>query len=223
MSTRARNRKSLPAIGLVEDNTSLREYFAEVVLESPGVTLSWTAAGYETARARLSQPCDLVLLDIGLPDGSGLDLIPLAKANGARVLVVTALGDRETVVSAIQAGADGYLLKDSDPDDIRGAIETTLAGGAPISAGAAVFLLQQLRDNPENADKSADVSEELSAREIDLLRAFATGQTYKEAARTLGISHLTVGTHVKSIYRKLAVHTRTEAVFAAVRSGKVRL
>ncbi|MCB1635454.1 MAG: response regulator transcription factor, partial [Xanthomonadales bacterium] len=142
----------------------------------------------------------------------------------ARVLVITSFGDRQTVVRAIAAGADGYLLKDSSSEAITEGIRVTLDGGAPISAAAAVYLLERLREAPPptpaplNPDEAA-----LTAREIELLHCFAIGQSYKEAARTLGISPHTVGNHVKSIYRKLEVHSRAEAIYEAVQGGQLRL
>ena len=210
-------------IAIIEDDDELRDYFGEVVERMPGLELAWTSPDITSARAMLGLRVDLVLLDIGLPDGSGLDMIGDLKATGAKVLVVTSLGDQETVVTAIRCGADGYLLKDSSQETIWEGINVTLDGGAPISASAAVFVLQQIRKPAETTKSSGDEMDELSEREIDLLKVFALGYSYKEAARALGISPLTVGSHVKSIYRKLAVHTRTEAVFSAVKSGKISL
>src|SRR5690606_13468084 len=162
---------------------------------------------------------DLVLTDLGLPDGSGLDLIPRLRAQGIRSLVVTAFGDRETVLAALAAGADGYLLKDSPAGAVLDGIRQTLAGAAPISPAAAVFLLERFR--PPAA--SVPAGERLTPRETELLTLFSRGHSYKSAARALGISPLTVGDHVKAIYRKLEVNSRGEAVFAAVRRGQLAL
>jgi DNA-binding NarL/FixJ family response regulator len=159
---------------------------------------------------------DIFLVDVGLPDGSGLDLIADIKAGTqAKVLVLTMFGDRETVVAAIQAGADGYLLKDSSAAVIREGIAVTLLGGAPLSAAAAVFLLERLRRDQATPSVANTRADDLTEREVSLLRHFARGLSYKETARELDISPLTVGNYVKSIYRKLAVNSRGAAVYAA--------
>lgn len=134
-------------------------------------------------------------------------------------------GDRDTVVQALSAGADGYLLKDSSPQQVLDGIAVTLAGGAPVSPAAAVYLLDLLRSPaaptaPRPASSKAICDDRLTPRETDLLRAFAAGNSYKEAARLLNISPHTVGNHVKSIYRKLEVNSRSEALRAVnPRSG----
>nr|WP_298930236.1 response regulator transcription factor [uncultured Erythrobacter sp.] len=208
-------------VAVVEDDFELREYFSEIIGKADTLRLAWSAADLAQARAKLRHRVDLVLLDIGLPDGDGLSLLPMLKANDTRALIITAFGDRETVINAIQKGANGYLLKSDSEQEIIEGIEATLEGGAPVSASAAVFLLEALR-KPSNV-RAPIKPDELTLREVEVLQAFAKGQTYKQTARTLGISPLTVGAHVKSIYRKLEVHSRTEAVFAALKEGKVTL
>jgi DNA-binding NarL/FixJ family response regulator len=128
------------------------------------------------------------------------------------------------VVAALNAGADGYLLKDSGPDTILDGIRATLDGGAPISASAAVYLLERLRGSgPGAPEVVVPEAERLTPREIELLELFSRGHSYKLASRALGISPLTVGNHVKSIYRKLQVHSRGEAVYEAVRRKQLSL
>ncbi len=211
-------------IAIVEDDPLVREHFVEVVSQAPALDLAGVAGSLARARSLIVQRPDLFLLDIGLPDGSGLDLISEIKAvSSARVLVVTSFGDRETVVGAIEAGADGYLLKDSSPATILEGIEVTLDGGAPISAAASVYLLERLRRSVSPKAIAGGEQSGLTPREVELLELFAKGQSYKEAARNLGISSLTVGNHVKSIYRKFAVHSRGEAVYEAVRRGELKL
>lgn len=125
------------------------------------------------------------------------------------------------MVRTIEAGADGYLLKDSSAADIENAIAAALDGGAPISAAAAVHLLERLRKQKDDA--GADGRPALTRRETDLLQLFSKGYSYKETARILAISPLTVGNHVRSIYRKLDVHSRSEAVYEALQSGALRI
>ena len=210
-------------IVIVEDDPDVREHFIDIISNAADLDIAGVADCLRLARGMIPLKPELFLIDIGLPDGSGLDFIPEIKAaSDARILVVTSFGDRETVVTAIEAGADGYLLKDSSAATIIEGIAVTLAGGAPISASAAVYLLEKLRSKAP-APAANPQEEDLTARETELLRVFAKGSSYKEAARELGISPLTVGNHVKSIYRKLAVHSRGEAVFAAMKSGKLDL
>lgn len=212
-------------IAIVEDDPVVREHFIEIISDEDGLDLVGVAPTLAKANDLLGQRPDLILLDIGLPDGSGLDFIETIRERcDAKILIFTSFGDRQTVVTAIRAGADGYLLKDSSTTQILDGIEATLEGGAPVSASAAVYLLDRLREGPSNLDADAATSESnLTPREVELLELFAKGQSYKVAARELGISPLTVGNHVKSIYRKLAVHSRGEAVYEAMKSGQLKL
>lgn len=208
-------------VAILEDDPNVMAHFQDIIAASPSLVICATATTIAEAREMIALDPDIVLTDIGLPDGSGLDFIPELKAgSGCKTLVVTAFGDRDTVVNALSAGADGYLLKDSSPDVILEGIHVTLMGGAPISASAAVYLLDRLRQpNDGDAKAPAAPNEHLTPREIELLKVFARGQSYKEAARSLGISPLTVGNHVKAIYRKLEVNSRGEAVYVAMRRG----
>ena len=208
-------------IAILEDSAPVRDYFAEIVEETADLDLCGVATSVSELPGVLDAGPELILTDLGLPDGSGLDVIPILKAAGILSLVITAFGDRETVLAALGAGADGYLLKDSSAEAILDGIRVTLSGGAPISAAAAVFLLEHLRGGagqPAQADGEA-----LTPRETELLTLFARGHSYKSAARELGISPLTVGGHVKAIYRKLEVNSRGEAVYAAMRRGQLEI
>lgn len=217
---------SVLRIGLLEDSRPVRDHFVHILGEAPDMELCAVATCLAEVPAVLEQQPHLLLTDLGLPDGSGLDVIGTIKAAGIHSLILTAFGDKDTVLKAFHAGADGYLLKDSPTEAILEGIRVTVAGGAPISAAAAAFLLQQLRDptpSPVTAPAPASAQERLTPRETQLLTLFSKGHSYKSAARELGISPLTVGDHVKSIYRKLAVNSRGEAVYAAVQRGQLTL
>ena len=207
-------------IAIIEDDPLVRDALAETIAAQDDLCLAGTAGSISEAAALMTAEADVVLLDLGLPDGSGMALIPHFRSAGdARIVILTSFGDRDTVLKAIEAGADGYLLKDSSEAEIVAAIGSALGGGAPISAAAAVHLLERLRARkPETSDAPA-----LTGRETELLQIFAKGYSYKEAARIMVISPLTVGNHVRSIYRKLDVHTRGEAVYEAMRSGKLAM
>jgi DNA-binding NarL/FixJ family response regulator len=208
----------LKHIAIVEDDPMVRRYFQGIIAMEPSYQILGMAGDLAGADALLDQSPDLFLLDIGLPDGLGYDLVPSIKARTrAKALIISTFGDRDTVVKAIMAGADGYLLKDSSPQVILDGMAATLDGGAPVSPAAAIYLLGFLRTEGEPAVQVHPESR-LSLRETELLQAFARGESYKQAARSLGISPHTVGTHVKSIYRKLEVNSRSEAIREAFRS-----
>ena len=209
---------ALPArIVVIEDDPMVRQYVSAIINDAPELELVAMAPDLATGRGFIALNPDLFLMDIGLPDGSGYDLVPEIKAGcDARALILSSFGDRDTVVRALQAGADGYLLKDSTPGQILDGIATTLDGGAPVSPSAAIYLLDHLRERGGAEGASGEIADDrLTPRETELLRAFASGQSYKEAARTLGISPHTVGNHVKAIYRKLEVSSRSDAIRAA--------
>ncbi len=211
---------SAPAarIAIIEDDPMVRQYFMRIMGMAVGYDVVGIAPDIATGRALIALKPDLFLMDIGLPDGSGYDLVPEIKAaSNAKALIISAFGDRDTVVKALAAGADGYLLKDSTPEQILDGIAITLDGGAPVSPAAAIYLLDLLRSTGSDVSQSApEISDDrLTLRETELLRAFSEGKSYKEAARALAISPHTVGNHVKSIYRKLEVNSRSEAIRAA--------
>ena len=211
-------------IAIVEDDPNLLDHFIEIITAEVDFDLAGVASSVSGARDLIRLEPDLFLLDIGLPDGSGLELVPeIRAAIETRVLIVTSFGDRETVVGAIRAGADGYLLKDSEPDDIANGIRATLDGGAPISAPAATYLLERLRSDEPLVQSAVEERDGLSDREVEMLNLFARGLTYKEAAEQMGISPLTVGSYVKTVYSKLAVNSRSEAVYEALKTGQLKI
>jgi DNA-binding NarL/FixJ family response regulator len=221
----AKNFAATSRIAVVEDDPGLRNHFIEIISDAVDLDVAGVASTLTSARGLFKLRPDLFLVDIGLPDGSGLDLVPeIKRETGAKILIVTSFGDRGTVVKAIRAGADGYLVKDSTPSALVEGMKVTLAGGSPISASAAVFLLERLRDDDAQEHRpEIDASNTLTPREIELLNLFARGLTYKEAAATLGVSPLSIGNYVKSIYSKLAVHSRSEAVYEALKTGQLEI
>src|SRR3954451_11854823 len=189
-------------------------------------------AGYEVrsagtlaeARAGLGDRAPRVLLtDLRLPDGHGVELIRETRQRfpDTEIMVISALGDEESVISAITVGATGYLLKDAFPTDIAATIRDLVAGHSPISASIARFIVR--RTQGTSATASALGTAKLTPREIDILWGIAKGFSYAEIADHLGLSRQTVPGHIKSIYRKLEVNTRGEAVFEALQQGLIRL
>jgi len=210
---------------VVEDDPLVAAHVGRGVMAHEGLSLVATVGALAQARAFLDTPVDLFILDLCLPDGSGIDLIEEIRARGGeapRILVLSVLGDQETVLAAVLAGADGYLLKDLDSLDIGQQAADALTGGAPLSPTIAAYVLRHLRGRPQQP-KAADGDPPLSPREIELLQLLARGYSNRQAAAALSISPHTIGDHVKSIYRKLSVSSRGEAMVRAFRSGVLHL
>lgn len=215
---------------LVEDEPNALERCRQIVSAHPRLALLDIARSLDEARDKLrlhGQAIGLLLTDWQLGDGDGEELIQICRKDlGIPSMVITVFGDVTSVLRAIEAGADGYLLKSGTDYEMLNAISTVLDGGAPISAAVAVHLLQRIRksksDGPTNGAPTPS-RPQLSEREIEVLTDLARGLSYKEVARRLAISHYTVGDHVKAIYRKMEVKSRGEAVFEAVQGGLITL
>ena len=170
-----------------------------------------------------------MLVDLGLPDGHGTRVIRFAKKKDPSIesMVISVFADEHNVVSAIKAGATGYLLKDSDRDHIAESILDLINGNSPISAAIARHVLKQFANNHSTAqsDPSIDAADvpQLTPREDEVLQCIARGFKYNEVADMLDMSVHTVRSHIKHIYRKLEVGSRSEAVYEAVKLGIVTL
>jgi DNA-binding NarL/FixJ family response regulator len=138
-------------------------------------------------------------------------------------MVISILGDEESVISAIMVGATGYLLKDAFPTDIAATVHDLVAGHSPISASIARFIVRRTQGQPGRSPSPPLNTTKLTPREIDILWGIAKGFSYADIAGHLGLSRQTVPGHIKSIYRKLEVNTRGEAVFEALQQGLIRL
>ena len=231
---------------IVEDEPEFMRRFSNAVLADPGLTLQAAVGTGSAAQAMLdAQAPDVMLLDLGLPDINGVEVIRYAAARHPRcdVLVVTMFGDDQHVLSSIEAGATGYLLKDAQAEHIASAIHELHAGGSPISPGIARRVLARFRVGASaspsaspsvspsagagatanaGASPSASAAEGpslLTERETELLRLTAKGLSFETIGQLMGISPHTVVAHVKKIYRKLAVHSRGEAVYEASQMG----
>ena len=215
---------------LIEDDAPVRERLAAIIS-------SWPAGKLIAACGRLADAIvamkdhriDLLITDLNLPDGHGVQAIRMLREcqPDAEAMVISVLADDRNVIEAIEAGASGYLLKDSDPIDIVDAITELLAGRSPISSTIARTIVRRLGGGgretrseslPQNANDQA-----LTPREMDILWGIAKGFTYGELAERLEISKQTVPVHIKNIYRKLQTNNRSEAVYEASRRGLIRL
>jgi DNA-binding NarL/FixJ family response regulator len=205
---------------IVEDDLRLRATFAQAIRLTSDLKLVGEADDLpDGTRLLEAMKPDVLLIDIGLPSGSGLTLIRRAAkcSPQCNVMVITVFAEEQLVIDCIEAGATGYLLKGSSPQDIAAQIRLLVAGGSPISPTIARRLLGRFTSNRNAADHSPN----LSAQEQAVLSMSAKGYSYDEIAPLLKLSRHTVETYVKRIYRKLQVHSKTAAVYEARKLGLV--
>jgi DNA-binding NarL/FixJ family response regulator len=204
------------SVAIVEDDDDTRARLAQSVAAHAGLRLvGQYSKGCEAIAGLAESTPDVLLVDLQLPDTSGLDVIRLISARhpNCDVLVISVFGDEEHVLAALEAGARGYLLKGTLTRDIALDIQELRNGGSPLSPIIARQVLKRLC--PEPAPRTSGADDALTPRETEILRLIARGFSYAETAELLNISGGTVHTHLKRIYRKLAVHSKTEAVFEA--------
>ncbi|MBB5705799.1 response regulator [Sphingopyxis panaciterrulae] len=211
---------------LIEDDPPIRERLAGA-LTAHGDCIVAEAANLAEARTLLAQqPPDLIVADLGLPDGLAIDFLAEARERQPEIeiLVISVLGDETTILAAIAAGASGYILKDALPEDIHSTALEVLSGGSPISPSIARFIVRRARgESVTDTPVPNPNAPSLTAREFDILWGIAKGLTYNEIADRLGLSRHTVPSHIKAIYRKLQVETRGEAVYEAIQYGLIKL
>jgi len=212
-------------VALVEDNLHFQSEVVKSIRASADAVLVGIAGNCTEALAMLKQPAaDVLLVDLGLPDGSGIEVIRAAPAAWPRcgIMVCTALGDESHVMRAIEAGASGYLLKDIGPENMLDEIRSLHAGGSPISPVIARQILTRFRDPapapaPQKAPEPGAAL--LSGREREVLELITKGFTAEEIAELLKVSRHTVLTYVRRIYGKLKVSSRAEAIYEAKQQG----
>ena len=201
-------------VAVLEDEQEARKRLVASIRADGSLRLTGEfGTGAEALAALASGAPDVFLVDLGLPDMSGLDVVKsiAARYPACNILVVTIFGDEQTVLRALEAGAHGYLLKGALEHDIVEDIRHLRNGGSPLSPVIARQVLRRLV--PPKTPQSVDSV--LTPRETEILDSIARGFSYAETANLLAISVQTVHTHLKNIYRKLAVHSKTEAVFEA--------
>jgi DNA-binding NarL/FixJ family response regulator len=214
---------ALPAeikVALVEDDQRFREGLGLLVGGTPGFRLVGAFGSVEEALSRRpSEPPDVVLLDIHLPGMHGSEGVqPLSEHwPGAQILILTVFEEEDQVFTALCNGAVGYLLKRTPPGRLLDAVREAHGGGSPMSPEIARKVLHLFRRVPVPERVEAT----LSPQETRLLALIAEGASYQSAGDRLFISINTVRRHIRSIYEKLQVHTRSEAVSKAMRAGLI--
>ncbi len=222
----------------VEDDAHYRASLEALLAHSPEFELAHSFASPDEAlraaeaaqRRQSTPPWDVILMDLGLPGLSGIECTRRMKAllPQVRIIALTVFEERATIIEAICAGADGYLLKRTPADRILAQLRTVVAGGSPLSAAVARTVLDIIRLSetgrlkaPARTTDGASSSLDLTQRERDVLGCLVDGRSYKGCARDLGISIETVRSHIRSVYSKLQVHNVAEAVGRALREGLV--
>jgi DNA-binding NarL/FixJ family response regulator len=209
--------KSSTDVIIIEDNELLRDSLKEAISKSGQISCKHSFGSGETALNFIEKEelvPDIILLDIGLPGMNGIELIPELRrlSPSSKIIIITVHDDDENVFNAICAGASGYLLKDLSADKIVASINEVMNGGAPMNSHIAKKVLNMFRD--QNV-KSNGYS--LSEREKEILSLLVEGLSKKQIAEKIFLSHHTVDSHLRNIYAKLEVHSRSSAISKAIR------
>ncbi len=207
-------------VSIIEDNNTIREGLAALINGTPGYSCVGSYADCESFLHKLpTMDVNVALMDIGLPGMSGIDGIARAKKikPELNILMLTIYEDSQSVFKALCAGACGYLVKKTPPTRLLEAIKDAFEGGAPMSSLIARQVITVFQQNQGLYSKDDDT--ELSTREREVLVSLAEGNNYQEIADRLFISVDTVRHHIRNIYRKLHVHSQSEAVAKAIRKG----
>jgi DNA-binding NarL/FixJ family response regulator len=206
------NSSSMPTrVAIVEDNNEIRETLAFFISNSPGFECVAACASGEEALALLPElKPNVILMDIGLPGINGIECIKQLRSSSpeSQIMMLTVFEDDERIYQSLEAGANGYLIKKTEPAKLLEAIGELHRGGAPMSPSIAIRVVRAFRTPlPDESAKAA-----LSPREWEIVEHLSKGFLYKEIADALGISLDTVRTHIHRIYQKLHARSRTEAV-----------
>jgi len=206
---------------IVEDEIDVCERLIEMIeLDEKFNLLGASSTVAEGVMALKAHRPDILLTDLGLPDGSGIEIIKtIEKLHlDCEAMVISGFQDEHNVFNALEAGAKAYILKDDKSQKITDAIKAMIDGGAPISPVIARLMLQKFQQ-PEPA---TELPEALTERQVKILKLVSQGFSSKEIGEKLEISYYTVTTHIKNIYNKLQVNSRTEALHEAVKMGLLK-
>lgn len=215
-------------VALVEDDAAFQAAFGQALAGAPDLITTGIAATVAEARTLFDAPAaDVLVVDLGLPDGSGIQVIEEARTRWPEcaIMVATTFADERHVIASIEAGASGYLLKDSPLETIAQDIRVLHGGGSPISPRIARQVLMRFRPDGRAAEAAEPEGSKgvpsLSDREKETLQLITRGFSFEEIAELMGVSRNTVLTFVRRIYAKLEVRSKTEAVFEARAHGLV--
>jgi DNA-binding NarL/FixJ family response regulator len=210
----------LKQILLIEDFEDIRHWLADLLREALGNVNITQAATVAQANSQLDiQAFNLIIIDLNLPDGTGVDILRRVKTQGlaAYCVVATAYDDDAHLISALNAGADGYLLKDQTGEQLIRDLHGIINGSPPLSPPIARRIMNLAKQDTEQL-----LMIPLTCREEEVLTQIAKGYNRIEIAQTLGVSIHTITTHVRAIYSKLNISSRAEAAVEAMRRGLIR-
>lgn len=204
-------------VAIVEDDAILREAFADALEADPSVQVIAFANAEDFIAGSAGSPPQVVIMDLNLPGMNGIECTRIAKERwpNTQVLVCTVQDDDESLFNALCAGATGYLLKDARPAEVHDAVKSIASGGSPMSAGIARRVLTSFSTTVPFGTQGRKAAREidlLSQREREVLDRLARGHRYKEIADQLHLSIETVRTHIRNLYDKLQVSSRTDAL-----------
>ena len=199
------------SVSIVEDDAKVRESLARLIDSSPGYKCASEHASGEKALAEIPRvKPNVILMDINLTGINGVEcarqLKPLLPQT--QIIMLTVYQNTEHIFDALAAGATGYMLKQTKPDKLLVAVKDVYEGGSPMSSHIARKIVQSFQQQAPQADET----QSLSPREAQVIELLAKGYLYKEVADTMGVSYATIHTHIRHIYEKLQVRSRTEAV-----------
>ncbi len=204
-------------VSIAEDNSLLAKSIQEKIgFFNDQLRFKYRAINGQDMLTRLEEDSnlDVILMDIQMPEMNGIEATKIITQRypHIKIIMLTVLDDENHIFQAIQAGANGYILKDEPPQKLLDGILEILQGGAPMSAGIALKALRMLRNPLENTDDVPLENIELSLRETEVLQHLSKGFDYKQIAENLHISPSTVRKHIENIYQKLQVHNKVEAI-----------
>lgn len=202
-------------IAIVDDNVFLQKAIAEKLSFFDDLVLKFTAIEGNDLQQKLekNKNIDLILMDIEMPECNGIEATKIIKTKypQIKIIMLTVFDNDENIFNAIKAGADGYLLKEVNPNELYQGIIETLNGGAAMNPSIALKTLKLLR-NPVNFEQKCDDDIKLTTREVEVLEQLSKGLNYNVIADNLYLSPATVRKHIENIYNKLQVHNKLEAI-----------
>ena len=206
-------------ISIVEDDRKVRESLAHLINKSPGYRCVSQHASGEIALAEIPKiKPDVILMDINLGAMTGVECVRKLKPviPATQIIMLTVYQNTEHIFDALNAGASGYLLKQTKPDELLDAIRDVHSGGSPMSGHIARKVVQSFQQQAPQ-----DETQSLSPREAQVIELLAKGYLYKEVADNMGVTYATIHTHIRHIYEKLHVRSRTEAVVKHLGQSRV--
>ncbi|PJZ31122.1 response regulator [Leptospira kmetyi] len=217
--------KSPYFVSIVEDNRHTALNLQELLNKSSDFRfLKHYSNSQKAIESMPEEAPDLVILDIGLPGKNGLECLKelREKTPNTKYVIFTVFEDEEKIVEAIQGGASGYLLKDTSPELFLAELKVIVLGGAPLTARIADKIIREFAKKEETKNPPIVNTLGLTERELQILNFVALGMTFPDIAEELDISSHTVSRHIEKIYKKMEVHSRSEAIIRGRRMGIIR-